>query len=281
VAGTFANLRSAITQRSGREQAERDTVGDTLPLATAAVVAWWTTVRPAAFFPGSTWQETTPSRAAALVAAAGIVISAFAIVRGARHFVAIAIGSFLVPCAVTWILGPESATALSEPLEVLLGGIGWTTFGIVLMRPQAVAVPRGAEGGRGPSIGAGDDLARVTMKDLEFELAAQEPVVKLQPRQKQPRLAALPVVVAGLIAALVGWQVMRVAPSAPDRAVLARIVGAACAIALLSTAGDVVEARYLTRKVPKPRSRLQRSMISLAAVVILAFIHFVAFGGRD
>lgn len=281
MAGTLANLRSRVTQRAGTAQAERDAVGDTLPLVAAAVVAWWTTVRPAAFTVASTWRDAWPSRAAAIVAAGGIFLSGMCIVRKWPRFVAIVLGTFVFPCTVTWILGPESATALSEPLEVLLGAIGWTTLGIVLMRPQAVAVPRGAEGGRGPTIGAGDDLARVTMKEVEAEYAPQEPAQKLSPRQPQPRFAALPVIVAALLSALVGWQVMRVGTNVPDRAVLARIVGAACAIAMLSTAGELVEARYLTRKVPKPKTRLQRAMVAIAILALLAFIYVVAIPPRD
>ena len=280
MAGPLATIRAAVTQRAGSAGAERDAVGDTLPLVAASIVAWWTTVRPAAFIAGSTWSETWASRTAALVAVFGILASGTSIVRGIRPFVAIVLGSFVLPCAATWILGPESATALSEPLEVLLGAIAWTTLGIVLMRPQAVAVPRGAEGGRGPTIGAADDVARVLMKEVEAEFAP-EPAQKLVPRQKQPRLAALPVIAAALLAALVGWQVMRVGTNAPDRAVLARIVGAACAIALLSTAGDLVEVRYLTRKVPKVRTRLQRAIVALAICALLAFIYFVAFAGKD
>jgi len=243
-------------------------------------------VRPAAFTVGSTLGDKlfslgTAARVTAVLAAFGIFLSGMCIVRRWRNFVAIVLGTFVVPCTATWILGPESATALSEPLEVLLGAIGWTTLGIVLMRPQAVAVPRGAEGGRGPTIGAGDDLARVTMKEVEAEFAPQEPAQKLTPRQKQPGLAAAPVVIAAILSALVGWQVMRVGTNVPDRAVLARIVGAACAIALLSTAGELVEVRYLTRKVPKAKTRLQRAMVALAILGLLVFIYFVAFAGKE
>jgi hypothetical protein len=277
----FASLRRAVTRRGVRAQAERDTVGDTLPLCAAALVAWWTTVRPAAFVAAPTfrngWLDAWAPRVTGTIALFGVALSGWAVARRAPGFVAIVLASFVAPCAVTWVLGAESATALSEPIEVLLGAIAWTAVGVVLMRPQAVAVPRGAEGGRGPTIGAGDDVARVAMKEVEAEFLV-EPPPKLVPRQPQPLLASVPVVVSAVLAGAVGYQAMRVAANVPERAILARIVGAACAIALLSAGGELVEVRYLPRRESTPRKRLQRALIPIAVFVVLLFIGAVLAG---
>jgi hypothetical protein len=256
-----------------REELERDAIRDVIPVAAATLVAWWTPVRPAGFFPGATW----PPRIAAALAVLGIVAAAAAIMRGRKGLVAILIAGFVVPSAVAWLLGPQSATALAEPVEVFVGAIAWTAVGLVLIRPQAVAAPRGAEGGRGPTIGSGDDVARVAMKELDAALVA-DPPPKLTPRHPIARLASLPIWVAVALAAIVSMQAVRVASNVPDRAVLARIVGAAIAIALLSAAGDLVEVRYLARQPARPRSRLQRALTALAVLAVLAFIWFVWLG---
>ena len=253
---------------------ERDVLGDTAPFIAASLVAWWTTVRPAAFGVAGSWSTRAPS----LVALAGIALTAMVIVRGLRHLVAIALSSFVLPCAVTWVLGPENATALSDPWEVFVGAIAWTAIGVVLMRPRAVAAPRGAEGGRGPTIGAGDDVARVAMREVEAELVSQEPPPRLQPRQKPPGLAFIPLAAGAALSCAIGVSVMRIGSNQPDRAVLARIVGAAVAIALLSTAGDMVEVRYLPRKIPKAKTRVSRSWIAFAIAMVLLILGVLVLG---
>lgn len=255
---------------------ERDPTRDVVPVVAATLVAWWTTVRPAGFFPGSTWAP----KLAALLAVAGIVAAALVILRRGRGLSAILLGGFVVPSALAWLLGQEAATALADPIEVFVGAVAWTTLGLVLIRPQAVAIPRGAEGGKGPTIGAGDDVARVAMKELDAALVREDPPPKLTPRQPTPRLASLPLWVAAALTAIVSLQIVRVASNVPDRAVLARIAGAAVAIGLLSTAGDLVEVRYLGRKPPPPRTRLQRALYAFAAIAILAFLWF-AWLSRD
>lgn len=262
---------AAATARS-----ERDTTRDVVPVVAATLVAWWTTVRPAGFFPGSTWAP----KVAAVLAVLGIVAAAIVILRRGRGLSAILLGGFVVPSAIAWLLGQEAATALADPVEVFVGAVAWTTVGLVLIRPQAVAIPRGAEGGQGPTIGAGDDAARVAMKELDAALIREEPPPKLTPRQPTPRLASLPLWVAAALTAAVALQTVRVASNVPDRAVLARIAGAAIAIGLLSTAGDLVEVRYLGRKPPAARTRLQRALTAFAALGILAFLWF-AWLGRD
>jgi hypothetical protein len=251
----------------------RDPIRDVIPVAAATLVAWWTTVRPAGFFPGATW----PPKIAAALAMLGIVGASVAIMRGRQGLVWILIAGFVAPSTLAWILGPQSATALAEPVEVFVGAIAWTAVGLVLIRPQAVAAPRGAEGGRGPTIGAGDDAARVAMKELDAALV-HDPPPKLVPRHPIARLASLPIYVAVALAAIVAMQVVRVASNVPDRAVLARIAGAAIAIALLSAAGDLVEVRYLARQQAKPRSRLQRALTAFAILAVLTFIWFVWLG---
>lgn len=256
-----------------REELERDAIRDVIPVAAATFVAWWTTVRPAGYFPGAPWAP----KLAASIAVLGIVAAAAAILRGRKALVAILIAGFIVPSAAAWLLGPEGATALAEPVEVFVGAIAWTAVGLVLIRPQAVAAPRGAEGGRGPTIGSGDDAARVAMKELDAALV-HDPPPKLVPRHPIARLASLPLYVAVALAAVVAMQVVRVASNVPDRAVLARIAGAAVAIALLSAAGDLVEVRYLARKTARVRSRFQRALTALAVLAVLAFLWFVWLG---
>lgn len=250
---------------------ERDTTRDLVPVAASTLVAWWTTVRPAGFFPGSTWLP----RLAALLALAGILAATFVIVRRTRGLSAILLGGFVVPSALAWLLGQEAATALADPIEVFVGAVAWTTVGLLLIRPQAVAIPRGAEGGQGPSIGAGDDAARVAMKELDAAMIHEDPPPKLTPRQPTPRLASLPLWSAAVLTALVAMQSLRVASNVPDRAVLARMAAAAVAIGLLSTAGDLVEVRYLGRKESTPKTRLQRSLGALAALGLLMVLAMV------
>ncbi len=263
--------------RDARDSAHsRDASRDVAPLVAATLVAWWTTVRPAGFFPGNSWSP----RIAAGLAVAGVVVAAVAILRGSRHVVAIVLAGFVLPAAVAWVLGPESATALSEPIEVFVGMIAWAAIGVLLLRPQAVAAPRGAEGGRGPTIGAGDDVARMAMKELDAALVREEPKPVLAPRAKMPRLASLPLYAAVGLASLVALQIVRVGTNVPDRAVLARIVAAAVALALLSAAGDLVEVRYLERRAPAPRTRLQRALAAFAVLAVLALVYFLLVG-RD
>lgn len=255
---------------------ERDRVRDVVPVVAATIVAWWTTVRPAGFFPGSTW----PPKTAAAIAFLGIVLAGATIVRRGRGLAAILMGGFIVPSAAAWVLGPQSATALADPIEVFVGAVAWTAVGLVLIRPQAVAAPRGAEGGRGPTIGAGDDAARVAMKEIDAALVKEDPPPKLVPRHPIARTASIPLYVGVGLAAMVAMQIVRVGSNVPDRAVLARIVGAAIAIALLSAAGDLVEVRYLARKPPRVRTRIQRSLIAMAVIALLVFVWFVWLG-RD
>ena len=128
MADVLASLRTVFGQRQ-MAAGERDLVGDTAPFVAASLVAWWTTVRPAAFGLTATWA----TRAPAVVAIAGIALTATVIVRGMRYLIAIALASFVLPCAVTWVLGPENATALSDPWEVFVGAIAWTVWTIVLV----------------------------------------------------------------------------------------------------------------------------------------------------
>lgn len=279
MADLFASLRNAVAQRpigATDARGERDLVGDTMPFVAASLIAWWTTVRPAGFGVGASWL----TRAPAVLALIGVAATAYGIVRGTRFHVALLLGGFVAPCALTWLLGRENATALSEPLEILVGAIGWTALGVVLMRPQAVSAPKGAEGGRGPTIGAADDVARVAMREVEAEFIREEPQPRLQPRQKQPALASLPLFTAAALACAIGVMVVRVGSNEPERAILARITGAAVAIAMLSTAGDLVEVRYLSRRPATVRTRLSRAMWALAGLVLLIFIGVIFIAGR-
>ncbi len=258
----------------------RDPIGDTLPLVLSATAAWWTTVRAGSFGPSATWVTRVP----AIVALVGIALGAYAIVRGSRRYVWIILGGFVVPSAAAWLLaadpgnGALAGTALLEPIELFLGALSWTTLGLVLMRPHAVVVPRGAQGGRGPTIGAGDDVSRIAMREVEAELRPEEPTQRLLPRHVLPRLAALPLWAASALAAVAAYQLARVAT--PDRAILARLAAAAIAIALLGAASDLVEVRYLARARPRASTRLSRAGVTLAVVVLLAVIGFVLVG-RD
>ncbi|MBK7398245.1 MAG: hypothetical protein IPJ34_18620 [Myxococcales bacterium] len=248
------------------------------PMVVAAFVAWWTTVRPAGFFLGSPW----PPRVAAGLAGCGILAAALVLSRGTRHLVPVVLGGFVLPSAAAWVLGPTSPTTLAEPVEVLVGALAWTAIGIVLIRPQAVAVPKGSEGGGGPTIGAGDDAARVAMRELDAAMVDHEPPPRLSPRNVLPRLAQLPLWVAAGLSGLIVYQLLRLPPgaNAPERALLARTVGTACVIALLSVGGELVEVRYLTRRAPPARTRLSRTAMALAVLFVLGFV-WIVWIGRD
>jgi hypothetical protein len=259
---------------------ERDPLSDSLPLVLSAGAAWWTTVRAGSFGPMATWWTRVP----ALVALAGIALGALAIVRGSRRYVWIVLFGFVGPSLAAWLLAPDpgggtiTGAALLEPIELFLGALAWATLGLVLMRPHAVVVPRGAEGGRGPTIGASDDVSRIAMREVEAELRPEEPAHRLQPRHVLPRLAMLPLWAGIGLAAIAAYQLLRVAT--PDRAILARLAATAIAIGLLGAAGDLVEVRYLSRRRPTATSRLSRAGLVLAALVLLAFLGFVLIG-RD
>jgi hypothetical protein len=120
----------------------------------------------------------------------------------------------------------------------------------------------------------------MAIKELDAALVNEEPPPKLVPRAAMPRWASLPLYVGAMLSAAVALQIVRVGSNLPDRAVLARMVGAACAIALLSTAGDLVEVRYLTRRAPRPRTRLQRAGRAIVGLAVLAFLYFLVIG-RD
>jgi hypothetical protein len=220
----------------------------------------------------------------ALVALVGIALGAVAIVRGSRRYVWIVLGAFVAPSTAAWLLAADpggatvSGAALLEPIELFLGALAWTTLGLVLMRPHAVVVPRGAEGGRGPTIGAGDDVSRIAMREVEAELRPEEPTARLLPRHVLPRLAALPLWTAIGLAGFASYLLLRVA--SPDRAILARLAGAAITIALLGAASDLVEVRYLPRKRPTASTRLSRAGLLLALVAVLAMVGLVLIG-RD
>jgi hypothetical protein len=280
VADLFASLRNVVGQRpmgAVDARGERDLVGDVTPFVAGALLAWWTTVRPAAFGVAASWWTRVPG----ILAVIGIALVAFEIVRGTRHLVATILAAWIFPCVLTWVAGRENATALSEPVEVFVGAIAWAAIGVVLMRPQAVAAPKGAQGARGPTIGAADDVARVAMREVEAEMTQGEPAQKLRPRHPMPRLAVTPLVVAAALCGAVGVLLLRVGTNETDRAIFARLVASAVAIVLLSTAGDLVEVRYLSRAAPKPKKRLSRALVPLAVLALLVFVGLVLLNRGD
>ena len=274
MAGLFGSLRNQVGQRSLEMGADRDRIGDVAPFAAAALIAWWTTVRPAALGADATWW----TRGAGLAALLGVALVVVEIVRGARRLVATILATFVLPCAVTWAVGRDNATALSEPIEIFVGAVAWAAIGVVLMRPRAVAAPIGAAGGGGPTIGAADDVARVVAREVEADLSRGEPQARLLARHPLPRFASIALLAGALLVGAIGLLLARVGSNEPERAILARMVAAGVAIALLSTAGDLVEVRYLARQPVKPRRRLQRAMIPLALLALLAFVGFLLLG---
>lgn len=280
MADLFGSLRNVVGQRplgAVDARGERDWIGDVAPFAAAALIAWWTTVRPAAFGVGATWW----TRGLGVAALLGVALVAVEIVRRTRHLVPTILGAFVVPCALAWVVGRENATALSEPIEVFVGAVAWAAIGVVLMRPMAVAAPRGAAGGRGPTIGAADDVARVVAREVEADLTRGEAQARLLPRHPMPAIAALPLVAAALLAGAVGVLLARVGTNEPERAILARMVAAGVAIAMLSTAGDLVEVRYLARKPGSPGRRLRRALVPLAILLVVVLAGLLLAGRGD
>lgn len=261
------------TTNASAEPASRDWFGDLAPFTAAALVAWWTTVRPSGWFPGAP----AASKWASIAALAGIaiVLAALALRRG--HFWSIVLLSFIAPSIAAWVLGPEQSTALLEPLELFVGSMAWTAVGILLIRPQAVAAPRGSEGGEGPSIGAGDDAARVLMRTLD---EVGEPPPPLTPRHAMPRLGSLPLWIGGIAASMVAYQTLRVSSNVAERAVLARTVAAAAAIGIFGVVGDLAEVRYSSRVRPAPKTRLGRALVAIAILVVLALVGAFALPPR-
>ena len=268
----FQALGDAIFRRSSRAaERDRDPLADTAPLLGAALVAWWTTVRSSGF----SYAGTAPAKVAAVLALVGVAASSVAVYRRHRFAYAFVLVGFIVPAAAAWLLGPQGATALLDPMEIFVGGLAWALFGVVVIRPQAVAVPRGSEGGRGPSIGTTDDAARVMMRALDDQLADPKAKFVLSPRKPTPRWASFPALVGALACTAVAYQVSRVGTNFVDRAILARTVGAGSMLVLLATAGDLVEARYTARKRSPPRSRMQRAGLAIATAIVVGAVGYV------
>lgn len=264
----LSRLGDTLLRRSERAAArDRDPLADTAPLAGAALVAWWTTVRPA----GTSFAATQPAKFAAALAFAGIGVAAAAVHRRVAHAHAIALAAVVLPAAVAWWLGPESASALLDPVEIFVGALGWTLFGVVVIRPRAVVVPRGADAGLGPAIGAGDDAARVTLQSLD-DGAVAGPIAPLTPRRPLPAWASTPMIVAsvGVLAFLV--ETARVATTVVERAVLIRACATAASLLLFTTAGALMESRYGARKEAPARSRLQRAGLAVAVALAVGAV---------
>jgi hypothetical protein len=258
-----SSISASLTKKI--DDTPRDWFGDLAPFTAAALVAWWTTVRPSGWYPGAA----PSSRWAAGVALVGIVVVGVGIVLRRRHFWTTVMLCFIAPSIVAWVLGPEQSTALLEPLELFVGAMAWSAVGILLIRPQAVAIPRGAEGGAGPSIGAGDDAARVLMRTLDD---GGEPPPPLVPRHAMPRLGPLPLWIGAIAASMVAYQVLRVSSNVPERAVLARTVAAAATIGLFGVAGDLAEVRYSSRVRPKSRTRGGRALVAFAVLAVMIVV---------
>jgi hypothetical protein len=264
----LSQLGDTLLRRSERAAArDRDPLADTAPLAGAALVAWWTTVRPS----GTSFAATEPAKFAASLAFLGVGVATIAVHRRVRNAHAIALAAVVVPAAAAWLFGPESASALLDPIEIFVGALAWALFGVIVIRPRAVVVPRGADAALGPAIGAADDAARVTLQSLD-DPSTSGPVAPLTSRRPLPSWASTPMLVAsiGTLAFLV--EVSRVATTVVERAVLVRACATAAALILFTTAGALMEARYSARKPAPARSRLQRAGLSMAVALAVGAV---------
>jgi hypothetical protein len=271
-----------MTTPRAHDEGPRDWFGEVVPFAAAATIAWWTTVRPAGWFPGAP----APARWSASAALVGLAVAVVALAIGARPTRragapsatppswALTFLAFIVPSTAAWLLGPEQSTSLLEPVELFVGALAWVAIGVLLIRPQSVVAPDGAEGDRGPSIGAGDDAARWGSRAFD---ESAEPPPALTARHAMPRWASLPLWIAGAAIASIAYQLLAVSSNVPERAVLARACGAAAAIALFGAAGDLAEVRYLSRARPRTRTRFQRATLALLVVAVALVLGWLLF----
>ncbi|MFI5303035.1 MAG: hypothetical protein ACHREM_33510, partial [Polyangiales bacterium] len=264
----LSRLDDTLLRRSERAAArDRDPLADTAPLAGAALVAWWTTVRPS----GTSFAASDPAKISALFALAGVVVAAVAIHRRQPRAHLVALGAVVVPAIATWLLGPDNASALLDPIEILVGALAWMLFGVIVIRPRSVVVPRGADASLGPAMGAGDSVARVPMQLLD-DAARAGPAAPLTPRRTMPRWASTPMLVASVGALAFLVEASRVATTVVERAVLARACATGAALVLFTTAGALMEARYVARKGSPARSRLSRAGLSIVVVLVVGGI---------
>jgi hypothetical protein len=217
--------------------------GGLFDLIVPGLYAWGVTVA----WPVSHRFASLASRIFALVAVVALV--AGAILRAFSPALARIIGVwiFLASCVATWaVVGSPIAPSQLDPVQGLLGAVGWGLFAI---------------GWAGQK--------KVPPRPVELAPVASQPAV---PRKKLPRKSALVLAAVGVAAAFpmaLAWWVESV-----ERALLAHAVSLATAIALVAFAADIFDPRRRSMEramaLVRPEKRLVAAAPALIALLAVA-----------
>jgi hypothetical protein len=222
------------------------TAGRLFDLVVPGLYAWGITV----IWPVSHRFASLGSRVLALVALAALV--AGAVLRSSAPALARIIGIwlFLLSCIAAWaLLGSSIQPARFDPVQGLLGAVGWALFAIGWAGQKKMA----------PS-------------SVELSPVAAQPVV---PRKKMPRgsvYVLAGVAVVALIPMILAWWVQSV-----ERALLAHAVALASAIALVAFAADMFDPRARQAERAMPVIRPERRLVG-AAPALLALLALMLAG---
>jgi hypothetical protein len=197
-------------------------------LLAPGVYAWGVTVA----WPASQRLSPPAARVFALIALVALVTGAglaFAAPKAAR---ALGIWAFLAACFVSWSkIPPPLFFARLDPLQGLLGAVGWMVFGWSWARQGRKAPPTQAE--TNPSL------------------------VPRQPMPLRLRIMLLLICSAAAVPMCLAWWVKGF-----ERALVAQAVSLAAAVALVTSAADLVDAGARTGpplESPPPMQRLARA----------------------
>jgi hypothetical protein len=203
--------------------------------------AWAVTVAPVA------WSRGAPL-AAKVFAASGVCALAAALVLEHRRPLdaprarAVAVWGLSLSSAFTWLLVPAALSTLK--LDVgrgFAGMLGWALFAFACAAPPVRRDPAAdARVVEGPPLRPRTKLAR---GDLAIMSLGAVMAIALQ---------------------LVGWR-----SGPPERAILVRLVGLACGIAVIGASTSVALARHARRARPSHRERLRRAFPWLALLAVL------------
>jgi hypothetical protein len=216
--------------------------GRLFDLVVPGLYAWGVTVA----WPVSHRFAPIGSRVVALVALVSLVVGA--ILRSSSPALARIIGiwGFLLSCIAAWaLLGSSIQPARFDPVQGLLGAVGWALFAI---------------GWAGTK--------KLPPSPVELAPVAAQPAV---PRRKMPRGSAYVLAAIALAATVpmaLAWWVQSV-----ERALLAHAVSLAAAIALVAFAADMFDprTRQIERAMPvvRPERRLATAAPALLALLVM------------